>query len=602
MAMTPLDKMRLMGVIKKNRVGTYDDLYIDTRSKLNIYDYLNATIDLTLKFINENQNESVILNAISAIEVTLMQMYTFGKDIKEENYQRILKVKELASNYNNEEIKEKLTNLVKIYQSSIRNFNDTITSEIEVDQVIEKLALEPNEKQETYDGNVEKDATEMQELKVLIETLQNHVIALEKDIERKDKIAKENKEDLEKKNQELFQMRNKVKELTKELKKLNNRYNKLETQYQKAKEDAEASSLKIASLESENHELGIENQELKRYYSEQQYASFAAKRNEDIVNAVLKVIANKHSTLFEISQELRENGLKATLNEINSAIKELRTKYEIDDSFLVNFDKSYFIKAKKPVSNKIFKMNITRKSYQFIVISDLHMLKLNNYITDVFQRVYDYMYNNSIDTIVNLGDFLDHGYLSGATRDNCMRYNDQIINSIISSFPYEKGIKHLIMGGNHEELILRYGIDPFEILESNRQDFFSLGHNSAFLQFNDNYIGLFHPKFRLKSKRDITSATHKLEQFVNSKCASANININDLFMSLFGHFHIGNVYPDNIITSPSLTDDRQCNGAWRIKVYFDSFGNIENGKLTRIILGKELKDAKTYELGKKLTK
>ena len=101
MAMNQLDKVRLMGVIKKKKIDCYDDLYIDSRSNLNIYDFLDATADIAIKFITSDFNEKQIENSLNAIVFVLVKINSYYLSIEDNNtYKKLISLKEYKGKFN----------------------------------------------------------------------------------------------------------------------------------------------------------------------------------------------------------------------------------------------------------------------------------------------------------------------------------------------------------------------------------------------------------------------------------------------------------------------------------------------------------------------
>lgn len=590
MAMSQLDKFKLMGVINRTKINDYNDLHIDSRSKLNIYDFLDAALDIAIKFINEKQTEKSVLNAIRAVEVVLMQMYATGLEIDEQYYNKILKIKELSSYYNSEEINQRFLELSNIYQSSFIGYID----EEKMEEAIEEVE-EPEEVEYV-------DVTqEMLELKRTIENYENQMNNLNRELQKAIFISEKNKKDYESKKRELNTAKTRITQLTKELVKAQNAYNELIRKYNQALADLKSKEKERAKFEKEASETKRVYRQQIQVSSEQTAMLDSMKNKETLINEVFDIITSGRSTINDISKILRSKGIKVTLNEITLAIQELKKTYEVDDSILKDFNKAYLIVSKKVPNNRIFTMNNNKKSLEFIIVSDVHIASVRGYIINAFDKIYDYLVNNGINTIINLGDFIAYNYLSNSSVTDRLRYNDSILNNIISAFPFQRGIKHLILGGNHEEKITPYGIDPIEFLDLNREDFISLGYRSAFLNFNGSYMGLFHPHFRLNNEKNVEETLGQLNNYVKDKYAISNISRDEVFINLFGHFHLAKIYDKSMVTVPSITRDRYTNGAWHAKVNFNPQGSIKNIELTELTIGKKIYEGNTYELKRKFT-
>ena len=93
---TELDKIKLIGILRKTKVEYYDDLYIDTRSNYNIDDLLYALIDIMEKAIRNCENEKYCLNVATALNITTYELLDVNINL-------------------NSDYKDKLSNLKKLY-------------------------------------------------------------------------------------------------------------------------------------------------------------------------------------------------------------------------------------------------------------------------------------------------------------------------------------------------------------------------------------------------------------------------------------------------------------------------------------------------------
>lgn len=581
MAMTQLDKMKLLDIVKKKKINSYSDLNINTRSKVTIEDTLDTMINIVVKLMKESTNEKIVLNSLGAMEIIIEEMYENDLEIDETISKRISVFKSLDT-FNNEQI----TLIINNIASTCPEYGN---DEVE----IKEKPLEDNSKTSIEDN--------LDELSTVIQNYESQIKELNKKIENFKCFQDRSQKKSQEKATKISKLQKEIERLKKETHKLRSNYNNLESRYNKVSQELKNKEEEISDLQSQT----------KEYYKmcvtmdEQTKTIESIKHQEIIVDAVLEIISTSRVTITEISRILSERGIKASIDCIKEALSELGKTYEIEDSVLINFEKTYNIISRKATSHRTFSVKTLSNRYDCLVLSDAHFSTIKDFDIRLFDKIYDYMIKYRVNTILNIGDFIEVNHLSGSTCYNRVKYNDTIINSIIKSFPFEKGIKHLVLGGNHEEDFFRYGIDPLEILESNREDFVSLGYGSANLKLNKDYIGLFHPHARLKTEENKVAALNYLNQYVTNKCKSANIEREKMLLSLFGHYHTGDFFNMGIITVPSLTRDRKKDGLLHLVIYFEGKDNnrrIKRIEATRLSINKVINPQETYVYKRELKK
>lgn len=115
----------------------------------------------------------------------------------------------------------------------------------------------------------------------------------------------------------------------------------------------------------------------------------------------------------------------------------------------------------------------------------------------------------------------------------------------------------------------------------------NLGNDHAIIKFNDTNIGLHHFNRRYENNFiDMTNSNDtELVKTLNDYYTYRNIDKKNTFIDLLGHFHVSKIsIPNNYVTIPSLNFDHIQNGAYRMKLFFDSKGNIVNSILIPLII------------------
>ncbi|MDE5888393.1 MAG: hypothetical protein K2H20_00060, partial [Bacilli bacterium] len=184
----------------------------------------------------------------------------------------------------------------------------------------------------------------------------------------------------------------------------------------------------------------------------------------------------------------------------------------------------------------------------------------------------DYCEENGIKTILNAGDFFSWTRLKGKQRGAvCQR----IVDKAILKYPSRKGIKHAILGGNHDKDMLAVGVDPLQLMAEAREDFINLGYSHCKITFGGSVsildsIGMHHPNRRFpETVGDGEYTTSKIVNMIKGYNGRNGIDSDNIYVDLLGHIHMSSLDTENgICIVPSYRKDRVVNGAWHIKVYF----------------------------------
>jgi predicted phosphodiesterase/uncharacterized coiled-coil protein SlyX len=586
MAMTPLDKMKIIGILKKKPINNFDDLYFDTRSKLRIDDYLETIIDATIKFINESSKEDLIEKSLYATELVIRRCFECQITI---SGNASIKIKELLNTKEslNDNSKKILKNISALTVGSFIQFSKNNHDEILEEEPVEEVVVEEINYREVNSELLKKVndyETRIKELEHLV-TKREH---------SNTKQAKQVTEQI-----------STISKLKKDLERLNKLLNKKESECDKLISESSTKdkvidnlSRRVDMLETSNEQASIAVEAYKTYQTNLN----EVKNFEYITNLIIELISSKKSTIKEIEKYLHKNGIDVNRETIIKALNILKTRYNIDDSETYNFDRTYYISSITKSLGETFDFKTTRKVLDIMVISDSHIGLINTNDIETMDKIYNYMAKNSIGYIIDLGDLLSYNYLAGSPRSSRIAYNDEIIESLINKYPYSKKVKHLILGGNHDKNILSYGIDPLKKLEDARDDFTSLGYDFATLKLNKNTIGLYHPNFRLKDEYNDNLSINQLDTYCSKTCDANNVNYDNIYVNLFGHFHAARIYDAGLVMCPSIARDRYRNGAYHLKVHFDNHGNIEKMEFVDLIIANKVLDRETTEYTKILKK
>ena len=590
MAMSQLDRIKLMGVIKKKKIEDYNDLYIDSRSNLNIYDFLETTADIALKFIDNDFSEKQIENSLNAVILVLDKINIASLSIEDNNiYKKLMLFKSYKGSYN-DTIEELINNIVDL-TTKICVVNK---EEFEEQNVYEEIQEEQEEIdfEEEYNLSLEQ----IRELEGKIKSFENQIKSLEKLVEKKEK----SHEKLVKKSSEQTGEIRKLKVAVEKLKKLLNKANESSKKYEK---ELTTYKKELDNSNRENQYLNTKLKDLKeknsayRTKNELYDKSISSRETyEKNYQQILELIVGKRLSIKDIEKTLYRSGDRLSYREISDIISQIKLRYYIDER-INNFEKSYHVSSPIKKCGEIIDFKTTKKCLDVMVISDSHIGMLSNFDINTVNKVYEYMYKNGIKYILDLGDFFSFYCQAGIKKTEKMSFCERVIDEVIEKYPQSNDISHLLLGGNHDQVLFRYGLDPLMKLDTNRSDFISLGYDYASINFNHDAIGVYHPNFRLDKLSEM-KVYEKITDFSKKVWSDSIISFDSLYANLYGHFHKLSITDNGIIMVPSLSYDRDRNGAIHMKIYFDGSGNIESLTFINLIIAAKIFDKEKCEYQK----
>ncbi len=228
-------------------------------------------------------------------------------------------------------------------------------------------------------------------------------------------------------------------------------------------------------------------------------------------------------------------------------------------------------------ANKGQQLSLVPSSFRALLISDLHIFDIQDKTKEKIHALYEYATKNDISYIINLGDVF--GYMK---RENPYMDQDdayETVDLISDLFPKKTSISHLVLGGNHDESLKEFGIDPLEFLASKNPLVYPLGYQDSLLHFNEkDLLLLLHPYKRFNDKNALFSSV-KVESFLQEYYKMSGIKKEDLAFTFLGHLHLNHINdPYSFAVVPSLFKDRVCNGAMDVEFSF------ENNRIQQIVL------------------
>lgn len=161
---------------------------------------------------------------------------------------------------------------------------------------------------------------------------------------------------------------------------------------------------------------------------------------------------------------------------------------------------------------------------------------------------------------------------------------EQWIQELSDCIPQNTGIYLLNVGGNHDKNFLATGIDPLSKLQQYRPDFINLGYNHVHIILGnqlktDNCLALHHPVHRINETigQNLSENSNVKNYLLNYYRCNQNNSItrDKVYCDFLAHLHRSKLDICNSYCQvPSYTRDRVANGAWHLKIYFDSQKNI----------------------------
>lgn len=578
---TELDKIKLIGILRKTKVEYYDDLYIDTRSNYNIDDLLYALIDIMEKAIRNCENEKYCLNVATALNITTYELLDVNINLNSDYMDKLSNLKKLYvhnceanKNMPNDELLEIFAKIDhNIISNGIILAGESVDSNLEIEsEVVEEeevsLSIEDVLKQfHELENKYDKQSCELEEYR-------KKDISNEKKLNKKEQFIQSQQED--------------IKKLREQVKELKNTSIKQEKQVSKLSQDKEQLLEDNQELVKNNHIItreltqnrGILQQLQKRVTVIDQKEQEDLKEQE-IIDQIFQIITEKEVTIEEIYYRLEK---KISPKRIKKALQQLKMQINLSYDEIKGCSPVY--KVSKPIIeiNKVINVKPYRNTLDILVVSDFHIGQFSEYDKKVINRIYEYAYDNGIKMILNLGDFFSYDYLSGTDTINKISYNEKVLEQVIENMPYDSSIHHYLLGGNHDKRLLNYGIDPLKVLESRRSDIHSLGYDDAIISFKNDAIALHHMNKRLPENLNHEFDSEEFKKVFNEYIISNGLNHGNVLFDLFGHFHKSYInIEDNYAFVPSLFNDRIQNGALHLKFYFDNSGIIESINIIPLI-------------------
>ena len=484
----------------------------------------------------------------------------------------------------------------------------------------EKDSVDPKDKNISLNlENKIDDSKTREEYEVIISKLQARLTGLENQLTEYEKVVKtstkQNVED-HKKIDRLNQKINKIKQELSTLKKnnkkgisekekqekniskLQDKINKLSAIIEEYKNTIDGLYQTIHSLETtqislqqeiddKNSTIDFLNEKIEQ--SEQMLEK--TNNNQEVLdNFIFEQLLIRKMTLDEIMTILINNGFDLNKQDIIDSLKRISSFINVRPT--LDFDKTYgIIEPPYYTNQKMFFPN-DRKKVDIVFLADYHFDGSNDscrYLAEKMDSVYNYCTTNNIRCIITLGDLIDDKNLPERINKDSFEMVRDIIKNLDRIMPCDIGIKHFLLGGNHDKAFFRFGIDPIDNLTFEREDAISLGYSNAYIMLGESdVIGLHHEGVpRESSIPDILKSGKQVKDNLKKAYDNAKINISESYFDFFGHFHKSRTDLFNSFgVVPSLNADRSMDGAWHVTLDLDSNGKINYMVINRLSFGK----------------
>ncbi len=582
-----VEKKKILDLLKAHNIN---DLYYSdfaeiiktSRTKFNYDDALNFLAEKALKTLLEESEKNTssqfakMIYAINKIiscreedgfEIGDKPVQTLKQILQKKQEQPIASLDELANNLLND-LEALMTELGYTGQETIYPTEQEPVSQTEQNKQLEE---------------------ELQETKKLLIEYEQTIQTTEKQLRKLEKVLKKSNtttENLKATNQNLV---NNIKELKENI----TQYKRNELAFQKnitAKELTITNLTKIKEnlqneiqiLKNNTEELEQEMAELKIILDDYYKKDKQVLQEKQIRNLILTQLYHKPTSMEELQKILALNGQQASIAQINEQLHLLNHRVHISGPSFSTIPPTYKIDTTPIVTPTPLYLSVApeQNELDILIISDLHK-NFQIHLPEV-DMVYNYASANNIKYIFNLGDnfSIPPEPNHTITVEELVQLEKQI-EDFIKNFPENTGIYLFNLGGNHDESMIRYGLDPLNIFQQQRHDFINLGYKHAQVNLGNpltstNTIHLHHPRYRLSEIFGLDPTRDSaVKRYLTNYYQKQVLDRDDVYCDFVAHIHRSKL---DILNSycqvPSLVKDRVANGAWHLKIYFDSKEDI----------------------------
>ncbi len=578
MAITPVDKIKIMNFFKRNPIGEiyYLDLCdaLGKRGKISDIEFLEFFVDALVKEFKKEEKISIkqVSKLVVTIESFLEWVHQAGSEIKEETLDKIRNFEEYYDDYLNRTGFDIDLEFTEGYLASLINaVNTWYPTDEKNESVVQYL-------------------NEIEELRVKLSNLNREYENLSKLYDdMKTKYDKKQEAYVGKSN-EFNSALSTIESLRDDVSRLEGRILELSGQIEDLNVDLDTSANTIEILlpyKEECTELSRLVEELRESIREKQEAEDLA-RAKEMTDLVLEslvyefLLKNSHS-VQDIIANLKNLGYTVSKDEVFGLLKRLQQKVKVSTgTFSVR--PNYMILPPTVIENGNFDIHIPMgcKSYDILLVSDFHIRSMDFKTIEGMEKINNYCINNGIHLVINLGDLFDClGGNNTVLKDAMSNY--KLVEDAISLIPKADGIYHAVIGGNHDMKNFKYGFDPITMIANEREDFINLGYSHNLITFNGSKsilscFGIHHPQtydFPISLSSADVDSSNLLDSTLEFY-QSHGITRDDSFIDIFGHTHRSLFnFPESYCYIPAFFNGTNRGGACHMKVFFDEEREIK---------------------------
>ncbi len=579
MALTMVDKIKITNYLKTHAV---DDIYyldlcdaIGKRGKVEDHELIEYFTDSVAKEFRKNEKVSIkqLTKLIYIIDNFLHWMKEEGKEIND----RILDI---------------IRSFEQLYDDYLNRNNFDIDLEF-TDDVIGQVLATVNElyptKEESSD-NLGKYINQIAELEDKVKTLSRELEETQRLYRLLEESDKKAQEKLETTERSLIDVGRESRSKSKEIESLNETIGALNEKISRLEHllDSERVNVEFYKpFKEECERLSTEVLRLKTIIEDdlREQTELAAKRvQESQMEAIIyQQLLFDGANIDGLIRGLKAKGFVTERDEVYSLLQRIKSKINITSNSF-SFTPSYKIVSPIVCEDGEFKVDVPAgcKHYDIMLVSDFHLKDIDSKVLAGFDVLNNYCANNGINLILNLGDFYH------ATAGHMFEYehamsNYRMVEKSISMIPRADGIYHAVLGGNHDRNVVKYGFDPISMLCDGREDFINLGYNHSTIALNGFYnpLGRFdihHPEtfdFPIDLNNDGIDST-ELNGYLDSLYDSQGRSRDDSYIDIFGHTHKSLFNSlEGYYYIPSYFEGKSKKGAVHLRVYFDEETDIK---------------------------
>jgi len=341
-----------------------------------------------------------------------------------------------------------------------------------------------------------------------------------------------------------------------------------------------ADDLKSACEYSQKEKLNFEIQ-CNSFNQEKQEKEQKELESKVIQETLIEIFYSQEVSLVELKGILEQRQIFLSEEEIYRQMQLLKNRIAIQGPNFSTFPPVYQV-SKKKESGLILPISLPqgKNEIDFLLVSDFHLSFQDNSYIESLDMLYRYCLSHNIHYIFNLGDFIDgiKDQLKPPSLSNLKRI-ENFIEQVSNSFPKVNDVYHGFLGGNHDKICSLYGIDLFQELAKQRNDFIPLGYDYSFVRFQNSsdMIALHHPNRKFVDSFHIFDNAIEPSAYLNNFYNNLNLDRKNIYMDFLGHIHryILNT-KDSYCFVPSYLHDRFFNSALHLKFQFCKNNQIDS--------------------------